>query len=173
MSVRLKYKNQRQLVENDNTTSTFNDPDPRIISEEKEPELDLDLDYVPDKYLVNVNLNEYLPNFRDKRKAVKNSKEVNYWNQKINEQLKLYNIEQDKYNIKLVRGLCQIVERYMIYDQKLGSQKKQVVLNCALKFFDNNQKLLEAVIEDQLETIVKSSTFSRLLAKLEIFFFAK
>ena len=82
MSVRLKYKNQRQLVENDNTTSTFNDPDPRL-SEEKEPELD----YVPDKYLVNVNLNEYLPNFRDKRKAVKNSKEVNYWNHKINEQL--------------------------------------------------------------------------------------
>jgi hypothetical protein len=170
MSVRLKYKNQRQLVENDNTKSTFNDPDPRI-SEEKESELELD--YVPDKYLVNVNLNEYLPNFRDKRKAVKNSKEVNYWNHKINEQLKLYNIEQDKYNIKLVKGLCQIVERYMIYDSKLGPQKKQVVLNCCLKFFDNNQKLLEAVIEDQLELIAKSSRFSRLLAKLEIFFFAK
>ena len=123
MSVRLKYKNQRQLVENDNTTSTFNDPDPRL-SEEKQPELD----YVPDKYLVNVNLNEYLPNFRDKRKAVKNSKEVNYWNHKINEQLQLYNIEQDKYNIKLVKGLCQIVERYMIYDSKLGPQKKQLVL---------------------------------------------
>lgn len=178
MSVRLKYKNQRQIVEKNDTVSCFNDPDPRASIPEEKQEIEdtsvnIDLDFIPDKYMVGVNLNEVLPDYREKRKAVKNSKEINYWNHKIVEQLKLYNVEHDKYNIKLVRGLCAIVERYMIYDKKLGQQKKQVVMNCCLKFFDGNEKLLSAIIENELELIEKSTVLSRILAKLEIFFFAK
>ena len=164
MSLRLKINNQKTIVSNEVQVSNFNDEDPRI----PEP-----VDNIPDKFLVGVKLDDYLPNYRDKRKNVKNQKEINFWNQKIIEQLKLYDSKEDKYNFQLVKGIMEIVERYMIYDEKLGSQKKQVVLNCCLKFFDNNEKLLECVIEDQLKSIVKSSYLTKLLAKLEIFFFSK
>jgi hypothetical protein len=170
MSIRLKVGNTKQLVEvkENESCSGFNDPDPRLSVD-----CNVNLDFIPDKYMVGVNLNDILPDYRNKRKSVKNEKEIEYWNKKIVEQLKLYNVNDDQYNIKLVRGICQIVERYLIHDVKLGSQKKQIVLNCCLKFFDNNEKLLSAVIEDQLESIDKSSLMSRLLARLEIFFFAK
>ena len=171
MSIRLKVKNDKQLVETkqQEEPSCFDDPDPRVSIETS---IDLN-DYLPDKYMVGVNLNDILPDYRNKRKCVKNQKQIDYWNKKIVEQLKLYNVNNDQYNIKLVRGICQIVERYLIHDEKLGEQKKQIVMNCCLKFFDNNEKLLSAIIENQLEQIEKSSVMSRLLARLEIFFFAK
>lgn len=171
MSIRLKVNNNKQLVETkqEEEPSCFNDSDPRVSIDTS---IDLN-DFLPNKYMIGVNLNDLLPDYRDKRKAVKNQKEVNFWNKKIVEQLKLYDSEIDKYNIKLVRGLCQIVERYLIYDTKLGLQKKQVVMNCCLKFFDNNEKLLSAIIDNELENIKKSTVFMRLLARLEIFFFAK
>ncbi len=46
-------------------------------------------------------------------------------------------------------------------------------MNCCLKFFDNNEKLLSAIIDNELENIEKSTLFMRLFARLEIFFFAK
>jgi hypothetical protein len=171
MSIRLKVNNNKQLVETkqEEEPSCFDDPDPRVSIDTS---IDLN-DFLPNKYMIGVNLNDLLPDYRDKRKAVKNQKEVDYWNKKIVEQLKLYDSEKDKYNIRLVRGLCQIVERYLIYDTKLGQQKKQIVMNCCLKFFDNNEKLLSAIIDNELENIEKSTLFMRLLARLEIFFFAK
>lgn len=136
--------------------------------------VDLQGDYiVPDKYMLGSNMNHILPEYRNKRKQIKNQREVGYWQKKINEQLLLYNIQDDKYNIKLVRGLCQIVEKYVCYDSKLGETKKQIVMNCALRFFDNNSELLESVIENELDHIERSSMLMRMLAKIEIFFFAK
>lgn len=127
---------------------------------------------VPDKYMMGSNLNNLLPDYRNKRKEKKNLKEINFWQQKINQQLELYHLEDDKYNIKLVRGLCQIVEKYICYDTHLGSAKKTIVMNCCLKFFDDNVPLLESIIENELEHIKKSGFVMRALAKLEIFFFA-
>ena len=118
------------------------------------------------------NLNNLLPDYRNKRKEKKNLKEINFWQQKINQQLELYHLEDDKYNIKLVRGLCQIVEKYICYDTHLGSAKKTIVMNCCLKFFDDNVPLLESIIENELEHIKKSGFVMRALAKIEIFFFA-
>lgn len=170
MSIRLKVSNGKQLVETkENEPTSFNDVDPKLSVETS---IDFQ-DFLPDKFLVGVNLNDLLPDYRDKRKAVKNQKEINFWNKKIIEQLKLYNADDDKYNIRLVRGLCQIVERYLIYDEKLGQSKKQIVLNCCLKFFDNNERLLSAIIDNELHNIEKSTTFTRLLARIEIFFFAR
>jgi hypothetical protein len=103
MSIRLKVNNNKQLVETkqEEEPSNFSDPDPRVSIDTS---IDLN-DFLPSKYMLGVNLNELLPDYRDKRKAVKNQKEVDYWNKKIVEQLKLYNSNEDKYNIRLVRGL--------------------------------------------------------------------
>ena len=145
-----------------------------LSSEARMASIDLQASYlVPDKYLLGSNLNNILPDYRNKRKYIKNQKEINYWQQKINEQLKLYTLADDKYNIKLVRGLCQIVEKYVCYDRELGETKKQIVMNCALRFFDDNAELLESIIENELEHIEKSGVWMRILAKIEIFFFAK
>lgn len=147
---------------------------PSLSSEARMASIDLQASYlVPDKYLLGSNLNNILPDYRNKRKYIKNQKEINYWQQKINEQLKLYTLADDKYNIKLVRGLCQIVEKYVCYDRELGETKKQIVMNCALRFFDDNAELLESIIENELEHIEKSGVWMRMLAKIEIFFFAK
>ena len=169
MSVRKRINQNSQLtLSQDNEPCNFSDEDPAKIS------VSVDIsDVIPDKYFVGQNLNDLLPNYREKRKLVKNQREIDYWNKKIQEQLSLYSVEDDKYNIKLVKAICQIVERYMIYDDKLGSQKKRVVLNCCLKFFDNNELLLESIIEEVLQQIDRSTLLMRLIAKLEILFFSK
>lgn len=126
---------------------------------------------IPDKYFFNTNLQKALPDYHERRKNAKNSVEIMFWNQKISELLAVYDPQEDKYYFKLVRAVCQIVEDYFVYDKKLGDAKKSVVLSVCLPFFDNNRELLEKVIENELENVVKSTFFRRVCAKFEIFFF--
>ncbi len=86
--------------------------------------------------------------------------------------MELYHLDDDIYNIKLVRGLCQIVETYICHDTKLGDAKKKIVMNCCLRFFYDNVPLLESIVENELEHIKKSWFVMRALAKIEILFFA-
>ena len=74
----------------------------------------------------------------------------------INDLLSVYNSEDDKYHIELVKSIMQIVEDFVIFDSKTGPMKKDIVMNICLKFFDDNHKLLNAVIEDQLKNIIHS-----------------
>ncbi len=94
-------------------------------------------------------------------------------NYEIDKLLTLYDATSDKYHFKLVRSVLQILEDYCIWDDKLGETKKYIAVNILKKFFDNNIELLDAVIENELENVVKSSLLRRLLARAEIFFFAK
>jgi hypothetical protein len=104
--------------------------------------------------MMGSNLNHLVPDYRNKRKEKKNLKEINFWQQKINQQLELYHLEDDN------------------YDTQLGNAKKKtIVMNCCLNFFDDNVPLLESIIENELEHIKKSGFVMRvLLAKIEIFF---
>ncbi len=40
---------------------------------------------VPDKYMMGSSLNNLRPDYRNKRKEKKNLKEINFWQQKINQ----------------------------------------------------------------------------------------
>jgi hypothetical protein len=83
--------------------------------------------------MMGSNLNNLLPDYRNKREEKKILKEINFWQQKFNQQLELYDLEDDKYNIKLVRCRCQIVEKYICYDTQLGDAKEKIVMNFCLK----------------------------------------
>lgn len=128
---------------------------------------------LPEKYIFNSKLDDMLPKHKEKRKVIKNNIALKYWDEKLNSCLALYDINSDKYNIKLVKACCQIVEKYMIYAPQLGETKKAVVKSACLRFFDNNEKLLDSVIEEVLESIDRSTVWMRVLAKIELFFFSK
>ncbi len=67
--------------------------------------------------------------------------------------------------------LVKLSKKYICYDTQLGDAKKKIVINCFLKFFEDNVPLLESIIENELEHIKKSGFVMRALAKIEIFFF--
>lgn len=170
MSVRKRLQQNQQVVETDTKTSNFSDE-----VEVKQHEIQTYEDVkIPDKYFMGSNLKSILPDdYRTKRKDIKHDKYVRYWECEINNILDVYDKDADKYHIQLVKSIMQIVEDYVIFDTKTGKMKKAIVKNICLKFFDENEKLLDAIIEDQLHNIVHSTLFRRLMARLQVAFFSK
>lgn len=170
MSIRSRLNQKRAIVECDVTTTNFAEPD---NVESKETDKIDDIFEVPEKYLFGSKLCDILPDYYDRRKGLKNSKEIDYWQGKISSVLRMYDVKTDKYNIRLVKSVCQIVEKYMIYKPKSGEDKKKIVILCCLKYFDDNEALLSAVIEEVILAIDRSTVLMRILAKVEMFFFGK
>jgi hypothetical protein len=174
MSVRRRQ--QGKLVEFDDTQPcNFSD---EVVVESKQdksetrPSVEVDID-IPAKFYMTNDLKKLLPDYQVRRKSIKNKKQRDYWEHEIDKLLTLYDATSDKYHFKLVRSVLQILEDYCIWDDKLGETKKYIAVNILKKFFDNNIELLDAVIENELENVVKSSLLRRLLSRAEIFFFAK
>lgn len=174
MSVR--RRNGRIIEFEDSQPCNFSD---EVIVEEKQEkskkeEVNVKVDVeIPKKFYMNNDLKKLLPDYANRRKNIKNKKQMDFWEVEIDNLLSLYDSQGDKYHFKLCRCVLQILEDYCIWDEKLGETKKYIAMNILLKFFDNNKDLLSAVIEDQLEYIVHSSLIRRLFARIEIAFFSK
>jgi hypothetical protein len=169
MSVRNRLNRQQTTITETETLGL----DLTDYVESEEDHKDKDFKALPEKFIFNSSLDNMLPNHKEKRKVIKDKLQLKYWDEKLNSCLQLYDIKADKYNIKLVKACCQIVEKYMIYSPKLGETKKKIVIRSCSKFFDDNELLLDSIIEEALETIDRSTTLMRLIAKIELFFFSK
>ncbi len=175
MSVRSRIKQNQQLTAEE-TKTNFSEIEEIDVSvsykqeNEKVPEKQ-----VPEKYFLGVsNLKSIMPNdYRERRRDIKHDKFLKYWENQINDLLTVYDGETDKYHIQLVKSIMQIAEDYVIFDRKTGPMKKSIVKNICLKFFDDNEKLLNAIIEDQLKNIVHSTLFRRLCSRMQVSFFSK
>ena len=171
MSVRKRIQQLQQITTEDKACNFSDKVDVSITQKPEEEEKQNEL---PPKYFIGSNLKTMMPqDYREKRKSIKNDKYVHYWETQINELLSVYNSEDDKYHIELVKSIMQITEDFVIFDSKTGQMKKAIVMNICLKFFDDNHKLLSAVIEDQLKNIVHSTLFRRLCSRFQVMFFSK
>jgi hypothetical protein len=178
MSVR-RRQNGKMVEFNEQQTTNFSD---EIEEKQDEPvktndttKLNVNIEAkIPEKYFMMSNLKNKLPDYANRRKDVKNLKYQEYWSSQINDLLSLYDENNgDKYHLCLTRAIMQIVEDYMIYNEKLGPCKKYVCMNILKRFFDNNEELLGCIIEDQLQFIEHSNILRRIMARLEIAFFSK
>ena len=173
MSVRKRIQQLQQITTEDKACN-FSDKVDVSITQKPEEEEKQQNEKIPDKYWMGSNLKTMMPHdYREKRKSIKNDKYVQYWESQINDLLSVYNSEDDKYHIELVKSIMQITEDFVIFDSKTGPMKKAIVMNICLKFFDDNHKLLNAVIEDQLKNIVHSTLFRRLCSRFQVMFFSK
>ena len=172
MSVRKRIQQQSQLTFEDKTTNFSENIDVSITQKPEEEEKQNE--QTPPKFWMGTNLKTLMPHdYREKRKNIKNDKYVHYWETQINELLSVYNPNTDKYHIEIVKSIMQITEDFIIFDSKTGMMKKAIVKNICLKFFDDNEKLLNAIIEDQLKNIVHSTLFRRICSRFQVCFFSK
>lgn len=174
MSVRTR-KNGVVALHEENEPCNFSD-EVEIKEEHKKrdekPLVEVNLD-IPNKYFMTQNLKTILPDYAEKRREIKNNKHLAYWEIEINNLLSLYDGKNDHYHFKLCRCVLQILEDYCIWNSRLGACKKHIAKNILLKFFDNNEDLLDAVIENELEHIIRSTLLRRLFARAEMLFFSK
>lgn len=162
---------KKVIAKEDNQPMTLGVDDDVVDNQLKEIDNEeIDENVLP-KYFVGSKLDSILPSYKERRKSVKNVNAIKIWNKKINSLLKLYDQRSDKYNFELLIGVCQIVEDNMIFKERCGEDKKRVVINILLPFFNNDLELLDKAIEFCLKDIQRSSMRKRLLKRLYLFFF--
>jgi hypothetical protein len=176
MSVR-RQRNGKMVDYEDNQPCNFSDEveepkkhESQKLEEKQEENVKTEL---PPKFYMNSDLKKILPDYSNRRKIIKNKKQIDFWEVEIDNLLTLYDSKSDKYHFSLCRAVLQILEDYCIWDVKLGETKKHIASNILLKFFDNNLDLVNAIIENELPHIVHSSLLRRLFCRLEILFFSK
>lgn len=152
-------------VDDDNEEKCENDDDIKKIDD-----IELEDDEIP-KYFGASKLDSLLPNYYEKRKDIKNKKACKLWNKKINNLLKLYDVKSDKFNFELLLAIMQIVEDHMIFKKQCGKEKKQIVINIMLPFFENNLPLLSRCVEYCFKDLQKSSLRKRLLKRFFLLVF--
>ena len=170
MSVRKRIQQLQQITTEDKACNFSDKVDVSITQEEEEKQQH----QLPPKYFMNSNLKNIMPaDYADKRRDIKHNKYALYWSNEIDNLISVYNETDDKYHIKLVNSIMQICEDYVIYTSKSGSTKRDIVLKVCKKFFNNDEKLLTAIIENELKNIIHSTLFRRVCARFEVYFFSK
>jgi hypothetical protein len=173
MSVRTRIKGKSLVVISDDGSHTNFNEEVAPRKDEIKAEEALPASAVPPRYFVGIDLKKDLPDYEDRRRGIKHNEFQCHWESRIASLLAVYDPSGDQYHIALVKSIMTIVERYLIYSKKLGPVKKQIVMSVCGQFFDKNEKLLSAIIEREMGTLIQSTMFSRLLARLEVIFFSK
>lgn len=173
MSVRTRIKGKSLVVISDDGSHTNFSEEAPPRKDEVKAEEHLEASAVPPRYFVGIDLKKDLPDYEARRRGIKHNEFQCHWESRIASLLAVYDPSGDQYHIALVKSIMTIVERYLIYSKKLGPVKKQIVMSVCGQFFDKNEKLLSAIIEREMSTLIQSTMFSRLLARLEVLFFSK
>lgn len=178
MSVRLRSNNASAMV--DTAATSFADDAAAIpVSPPVAPAVDAPvvdpLDDVnipiPPRFFLGSDLKTDLSSYQVRRKKLKNKKAELYLENELKKVMKLYSADTDKYDLQLVREVMQLVEYFMIHDDKLGESKKAIVMHVCKHFFDDNEELLSSIVEYHMKTLVQSNFMRRLFARVQIFFF--
>ena len=144
-----------------------NQPQPELLGQEakKEPEIlelkeeDIKLTIPESKLKYGQNLKK-LNGFREKRKNLKHQILLNEFIDEVENALSIFDEADKKYDRKLIQYICQIAED-VFTEKKMGEYKKQAVISVSKKYFDNNEKLVESLLEDSLCFIKKSTLYRR------------
>lgn len=88
-----------------------------------------------------------LPNFKEKINKISVSQSIEVFVQSVNDILKkLYTDDELYLSYTLIQWLAQEIEYFLIDLPKLGVDKKQLLTQLVLRFFDNNHLYIEQML---------------------------
>lgn len=79
----------------------------------------------------------------------------------VNEDLQLYDANENEYDAELVLHICNIAEQYFIQYKNMGAIKKQAVIQVLKPYFKNEELLLASLVEYVFPQVTKSNMLRR------------
>jgi hypothetical protein len=137
------------------------------ITEEKCP-VDVQSNEVNDVPLIHFN--SKLDGLDEKVMEIKLRKYSNDFKQSLNQVLVLYPIDKLKYSSHLVSFVMHEAERFLL-KPKSGGAKRQLVIDCVKKYFDDNDQMVGVVIDLLFKDLKQVKFIGRQAMKLMRFFF--
>ena len=116
-----------------------------------------------------IRFNSKLDGLDEKVLSLKLRKYSNDFKLSLEQVLNLYPIEQLKYSSHLVHFVMHEVERYIL-KAKSGIVKRQLVIDCVKKYFDENENIVGVVIDLLFKDLKQVKLIGRQLLKLCRFF---
>lgn len=117
-----------------------------------------------------IHFNSKLDGLDEKVLSLKLRKYSNDFQTSLEQVLNLYPVEQLKYSSHLVSFVMHEVERFIL-KPKSGTVKRQLVINCVKKYFDNNEEIVNLVIDLLFKDLKQIKFIKRQFFKLCRFFF--
>ena len=150
------------------TMSNISEQNKQIITEkgnESKNELE-----VPIKNLYAYDLKK-LKSYHNIRRDVKLSNQVLIFENDVGSLLKCFDIEKFQMDSKLLELVLQLSEDYFVYGTytERCSLKKQAISNIMLRYFKNDQQLLDNMVEYAFTNVRRSNFFKRAYSKVVAF----
>ena len=101
-----------------------------------------------------------LKGYMEKEKQYKAELKTQMIVEHINEALKIYDMQETKYNTDVVLFVCQCVED-LISARKAGALKKDMVIKICAKYFDDKPELVETIIGLVFKDVIKTNFLRR------------
>ena len=95
------------------------------------------------------------------KKGLKNKKKLEAFVSKMN--MLLSSIQKDelkKYDVNVVKFVCETIEHILV-ERNSGDLKKAIAIEVLKPYFDDNEDLVSKFIELVIDSIVKSTCFTR------------
>jgi len=122
---------------------------------------------VPAKRLYGVNIKD-IDVYKTARTKVKHEKLMRQF---VENTKKWLDCVDTKYSSAILVKVMQMAEYAFACQKKSGPLKKRAVIECVKCFYDENDILVDALIEDMLPKVVRASWLRRLEAMLYDYFF--
>lgn len=140
--------------------------------ESKMPELlNTDIDEVPPRYILNTNIKGKLKKVQVRRKALKLEHAKHEFQEQVQKALNLFDKNDDIYDTDIIMLCCEIAENFFI-ERGMGFIKHECVVNACLKYFDNNRKIIDKIIDLVMPNIEQVRMRRRLYIKAKNLFFS-
>lgn len=128
-------------------------------------------DEIPPRYILNTNIKGKLRKVQTRRKALKLEHAKVEFQEQVQKALSLFDKNEDVYDTDIIALVCEIAENFFI-ERGMGEVKRECVVKACLKFFDNNEKIIDKFIDLVLPSIEQVRTRRRLYLKAKNYFFS-
>ena len=124
---------------------------------------------VPEKFILNNTKVHRIEGYDEIRSNAKLAKKKQEFINETNKVLSLFDIDAKKYDYKLVLAIMQSAEDFF-GKRKLGDTKKECVIECIKKFFNNDILLCERIIDMVFPNLIQTSQYRRIKIAIICFF---
>ena len=124
---------------------------------------------VPEKFILNNTRVHRIEGYDEIRTNAKLAKKKQEFINETNKVLSLFNIDKKKYDHKLVLAIMQSAEDFF-KKRHLGETKKECVIECIKKFFNEDILLCERIIDMVFPDLIQTSRYRRVKIAIICFF---
>ena len=125
---------------------------------------------IPPKQILNTNIKNTLKKVQLRRKALKLENAKHEFQEQVQKALGLFDQNEDIYDTDIIMLVCEIAENFFI-ERGMGEIKRECVIKSCLKYFDNNEKIIDKFIDLVLPNIEQVRTRRRIYLKAKNYFF--